>query len=79
LPGFWIHPQNPAKPVGNNPDFSIVPLGTVTATSIVGRPQRDLEMADELRVHVRLKKPLRVSVRAHPNASIAISHPAGVP
>src|SRR5688572_32591895 len=73
-PGLWIHTQEAAETQRGNPELALVPLHAVSAATSAIDAQRNLAMGDLLAVHVDLEDTVRLGVRAHPHAAVAIRH-----
>src|SRR5215471_1781120 len=50
----------------------------MAATPVLRLSEWNLMMADFLRMHIHLKKSLRLRIRAHPDAPVPVGHSASV-
>src|SRR5207247_758169 len=57
-----------------DPQLPLVPFHAVTAAAVPVDAERNLTVADLVRAHVDLEDAVRVSVRAHPHAAVAVGH-----
>ena len=57
-----------------SPSNQLPDQAPVVEAAAIGRPQRNLPVADRLGVHIDLEHTVRVGVGAHPHATVSVRH-----
>src|SRR5260221_1278903 len=77
-PRRWIDTQDAAQTQRGNPKLAVVPLHAMATTAAAVDAERNLTVAELLRVHVHLKDAEWFGVRTHPHAAAPVRHAGGI-